>query len=212
MVQGETSDISLFCELEWYGWVKYRDNTAPHLQDKLKLGRYLGLSIDIGPAMRAKILKANGQVEHHSTYQGLTPEEIANPVLKAEQDAFDLEIEQRLGPAGKTSDFTDDLDVVTPEYPLYEDDVDGVVETVPDADDMQESTSELGDTYIRAEVLLLIGGQQQTVIVRHRNYGHDGNLLGKAHNNSILDTRTYEVEFADGSMAEYSTNTIAENM
>ena len=105
-----------------------------------------------------------------------------------------------------------DLDVVTPEYPLYEDDVDGVVETIPDADDMQEITSELGDTYIGAEVLLPVGGQQQTGIVRHRKRGHDENLLGKAHNNPILDTRTYEVEFADGSMAEYSANTIAENM
>ena len=54
------------------------------------------------------------------------------------------------------------MDVVTPEYSLYEDDVDSVVETVSDADDMQESTSELGDTYIGAEVLLPVGGQQQT--------------------------------------------------
>ena len=49
--------------------------------------------------MTVKILKANGQVEHHSTYYGLTPEEIASPVLKAEQEIFDSEIEQRLGPA-----------------------------------------------------------------------------------------------------------------
>ena len=113
MVSGEILNISSFCELEWYEWVKYRDNTAPYPQDKLKPGRYLGPSIDIGPAMTAKILKVNGQVEHHSTYCSLTPEEIASLVLKAEQEAFDSEIEQRLGPAGKTSDFTDDLDVVT---------------------------------------------------------------------------------------------------
>ena len=54
--------------------------------------------------MTAKILKANKQVEHHSICHGLTPEVIASPVLKAEQEAFDSEIEQRLGPAGKTSD------------------------------------------------------------------------------------------------------------
>ena len=128
----------------------------------------------------------------------MTPEEVSNPVLKAEQDAFDIEVEWRLGPAGKISDFTDDSDLVTSKYPLYEDNVDSVVETVPDVDAMQETTSELGDTYIGAEVLLPIGGQQQAGIVRHRKCGHDENLLGKAHNNPILDTRTYENEFADG--------------
>ena len=45
---------------------------------------------------------------------------------------------------------------------------------------MQESTSELGDTYIRAEVLLPVGGRQQTGTVRHRKHEHDRNLLGKA--------------------------------
>ena len=31
MISAETSDISLFCELEWYEWVTYKGNTIPHL-------------------------------------------------------------------------------------------------------------------------------------------------------------------------------------
>ena len=46
VMSGETLDISPFCELEWYERVKYRDSAAPHPQNKLKLGRYLGPSID----------------------------------------------------------------------------------------------------------------------------------------------------------------------
>ena len=37
-------------------------------------------------------------------------------------------------------------------------------------------------------------------------------MKGKANANPILDTRTYEVEFPDGTTAEYSANVIAQNM
>ncbi len=44
------------------------------------LGKYLGPSIDVGPAMTTKILTPTGEVVHRSTYRPLTPEEIADPV------------------------------------------------------------------------------------------------------------------------------------
>ena len=64
MVSGETSDISPFCQHAWYEWIKFRDTGPNFPDDKELLGRYLGPSIDVGPAMTAKILKANGQVLH----------------------------------------------------------------------------------------------------------------------------------------------------
>ena len=63
-MSGETSDISQFCELEWYEWVKFRDTAMQFPEDDLVLGRYLGPSIDVGPALTAKILKSNGEVVH----------------------------------------------------------------------------------------------------------------------------------------------------
>ena len=57
MLSGETADISKFAEYGWYDWVKFRDTNVPYPEDKLVLGRYLGPSTDIGPAMTAKILK-----------------------------------------------------------------------------------------------------------------------------------------------------------
>ena len=38
------------------------------------------------------------------------------------------------------------------------------------------------------------------------------NTIDRSSSNPILDTRTYEVEFKDGSMSTYSTNVIAESM
>ena len=40
---------------------------APFPDDILELGHYHGPSIDVGPAMTAKILTQNGQVLHQST-------------------------------------------------------------------------------------------------------------------------------------------------
>ena len=67
IMSGETSDISQFCEFEWYEWVKFRDSAVQFPEDSLVLGRYLGPSIDVGPALTAKILKQNGEVVHRST-------------------------------------------------------------------------------------------------------------------------------------------------
>ena len=53
-MSGETSEISQFFELEWFQWIKFCDENAPLSDDMPKLDHYLGLSIDISPAMTAK--------------------------------------------------------------------------------------------------------------------------------------------------------------
>jgi len=48
--------------------------------------------------------------------------------------------------------------------------------------------------------------------VRSRKRDQNGNLVGNAHPNPIMDTRTYKVEFPDGEVAELMANVIAESM
>jgi hypothetical protein len=64
IVSGETADISTFVQHHWYEWIMFRDTSVSFPGDKLVLGFYLGPSIDVGPAMMAKILKANGVIVH----------------------------------------------------------------------------------------------------------------------------------------------------
>ena len=64
MVCGETPDISEFASYKWYEWIKFRDQQVAFPHDNFVLGRYLGPSFDIGPAMTAKILKKNGEYVH----------------------------------------------------------------------------------------------------------------------------------------------------
>ena len=57
-------------------------------------------------------------------------------------------------------------------------------------------------------------GQDSTPIAAHvkqRATGDDGKLLGRAHNNPLLDTRQYEVQFVDGHKEVLTANIIAEN-
>ena len=60
--------------------------------------------------------------------------------------------------------------------------------------------------------MLPLGDRMITGKVRNRKRDQDGNLHGKANENSILDTRNYEVEFPSGEVGEYTANVIAENM
>ena len=75
---GETADISQFCELSWYTWIMYRPGAIDYPEESLRLGKYLGPAIDVGPAMTAKIMQSNGEVVYCSTYRPLTINEAAD--------------------------------------------------------------------------------------------------------------------------------------
>ena len=78
--------------------------------------------------------------------------------------------------------------------------------------DVDDVTPEELDNYLGAEVLLSKGDRMISGKVVGRKRELDGTLKGTANSNPILDTRTYEVEFPDGDVAEYAANVIAENM
>jgi hypothetical protein len=207
VVSGETADISEFAEHAFYDWVRFRDVIIPFPEDKLVLGRYLGPSTDIGPAMSAKILKKNGQVVHRSMFCGLTPDKLNDPKEKEERTAFDDNILQHFGGPSSTSDFGNDLDLSSDGQLYHGDDEYG--EGTPDRDNVPDNYF---DQYINAEVLLPKGDKMITGTVKRRKVDEFEIPTGQRNANPILDTRTYLVEFPDGAELEYSANTIAENM
>lgn len=208
MISGQTPDISSLCEHKWYAWIKFWDTSVSFPDDKEILGRYLGPSIDIGPAMTAKILKKNGQVVHRSTYRAVTADEMKDPKMQEEMKAFDANIELKLGPGFDHEDMKDDPDIETPTYDPYEDQ-ENQPHVVPDREDVQE---EGYDPYTHAEVLLPSGDKMLTAKVMRPKRNRDGSMIGKGNVNPILDTRVYEVQFPDGHEAEFSANVIAESM
>ena len=78
--------------------------------------------------------------------------------------------------------------------------------------DADNYTPETFDAYLTASVLLPRGGELLKAQVVGQKRDANGNPVGQAHSNPILDTREYEVEFTDGSREIYMANLIAENM
>ena len=66
--------------------------------------------------------------------------------------------------------------------------------------------------YIGAKLQLPRGDAMGHGKVIKRSCDNDGNVVGRANENPILDTREYCVEFDDGHQAELTANAIAQSM
>ena len=215
IISGETADISPFAEFRWYEPIKYRDTSIPFPEDKMRFGRDLGPAIDIGPAMTRKILNKKGNVIYRSTVRSLTEDEKMDPDEIEERKEYNRTISKRFGGPLKIGDFKNDpelIDMETPSFLPYEDD-ETKPNIQPDRDDMKDDADpDTYDQYVGATVTLPRGDQNVAGKVRGRKREADGTAKGHAHPNPILDTRTYEVEFPDGQVTEYTANVIAESM
>jgi hypothetical protein len=167
------------------------NNKPSYPDDKLILGHYLGPAIDTGSALTAKILKSNDVFVCRSTLRHLTDEELDSSVHKDMRHKFDESIEHHLGPAALPQDFpAEDL---TPD-PTYFDDTDAMDPEYSDAKIMPK----IGDNYLFAELMLPKGGVMVKGRMTVRKRDQDGNPLGHANDNPILDTRSYIIDFDDG--------------
>jgi hypothetical protein len=78
-VSGDTPDISEFSLFTWYQWVWYRD-PASFPEDKLKLGRWIGVASNVGQALTFWILTEKAQVIARSS---IAPIFVRKPVTHA---------------------------------------------------------------------------------------------------------------------------------
>jgi hypothetical protein len=95
---------------------------------------------------------------------------------------FNETITHHLGPYATDQDFpAEDL---TPDYDLYDDDHD----LDPDHGDL-EVTPEMGDNYLNADISVQKGGTLMMSRVTSQKRDKDGNPVGLANANPILNTR-----------------------
>jgi hypothetical protein len=148
-----------------------------------------------------------------STVQPIPKDKLALQELQSQLAALDLIIWDKLGEASpvdslhsyelEPNDSSDDMDDYrTPEYSPLD-----PKSQMPEAD---EWDAEAFDQYIASEVRLPKDGQEVLDQVITRKRDHDGNPIGKANANPVLDTRLYQVMFPDGTTSEYSVNVITE--
>ena len=183
----------------------YWDNVPSYPDDKLILGRYLGPATDIGLALTAKILQPNGQFVCRSTLRHLTNEELHSSVHLDKRRQFDESVATHLRPASTVQDFPSEN--LTPD-PDHFDDIDPID---PDYDDA-EITPEIGDNYLSVEIMIPRGGTLVKGRIAAHKHDRDGNPIGLANANPILDTRSYIVHVNDGNQTELTANMIAESL
>jgi hypothetical protein len=78
--------------------------------------------------------------------------------------------------------------------------------------DTEEHDVDTYDQYVGTHVQLSIGDEIQTGKLTGHKHGHGFSVRGKAITNTILDTRTYTIEFPDGSCEECTSNVINESI
>ena len=136
-------------------------------------------------------MRKNGKQVQRYKYRELTPDESVNPDYIKARDEFDTFIGEKLGPAASANDFEIDPEIVTLNLDWYEDDKENQTH-IPEVD---EITPEVMENYIGVEIIISHGDTVAQGSVRRRKRDMEGNTIGRANSNPILDTRTYEVEF-----------------
>jgi hypothetical protein len=147
------------------------------------------------------------------SHNSLTKDETNNPLIKAKTLELDLAIKEKIGDSGKDDDVDESLIGLFTEVPddIFLTDNDHGADHVP-TDDADDFTPETYNKYLTAEVLLPNMGKMTKAKVVKRKSDADGNPIGFSHANPLLDTRQYEVEFADGATDVFTANLSAENL
>ena len=99
----------------------------------------------------------------------------------------------------------------TPQYGPYEDETQNDQTFFQLAEELQPSP-EVGDHYIGAEVLLPRGDKVTRGHVVAQSHDANGNIMGKAHVNPILDNRMYKVKLIGGRVTELIAKIISESI
>ena len=213
-VTGETADISEYLDFGFYDEVWFKDNAG---SSPFEPARWLGVSHRTGRMLCYYVLTQRGTVISRSTVQRVTNLEKMTSSVKETFRKFDDFIHTKLkcvnrgyiGDKPNPEDWADlmeeDEDFREEFQLMYNDD------TLPEADDYTPEVLE--DTYLNMEIALPRDGEgPEFARVTKRLRDADGIPIGTAHDNPILDSRVYEVEYLDGHKASLAANTIAENI
>jgi hypothetical protein len=204
MVTGNMQDISEYTDYSWYTQLWFCEATAFPASRRI-LGRWLGVAHRVGQALCYWVLTNTGQMIARTTVQALPKEELATVAVQNEIQEIGKLIMAKLGDSFASSE--------NPAVNEYLQDIDDdVVEPAEPEAVMPEADTFDIDSYLSAQVQLPKGdGYQQATVLRQK-HDADGNPIGIANNNPILDTRVYEVQFPDGHTEEYAANIISENL
>ena len=166
------------------------------------------------------VITANGKVLSRTTVQRVTNLELQLDETKDRCTEFTSAITERLG----NNDLivqNDDGEIMLPDdwddpsfnIEFVKEFGRSIIDPMLREADQEFTPDVYDDTYLNMELALPRNGAEvQFGRVLKRLRDKDGIPIGTAHDNPILDTRMYEVEFQDGHKASLGANAIAENL
>ena len=216
-VTGETPEISEYIDFEFYDSCWYKENAG---MGETKMGRWLGVSHKTGSLMSFWVLTPSCRVVSRTSVQRITNLELQEETNKRQMTTFDDAVKEYLrdynhvlNDGGKsepynwsTHPFEDDPD--------FQEEFDNAVNN-PEAKEADELfPPDTYDQYLQMELALPQGDslEPQLAKVTKRLKDANGIPIGMADQNPLLDTRMYEVEFADGEKASLVANYMVENL
>ena len=233
VVHGNTPDISEYATFRWYEIVWYWD---PNFNQKQKLGRWIGVAEHIGAGITYYVLNKDAIVLARSTVISLSKEQRESKEIIKMIQSLDENIHMKIGdyeksivrgesidPNFASTDFISgdeeeirrNEDVIENQELISSDPHQNIFE-IPESDKNEyhdELVKELTDKFIGSDIVVPRFDNWQKGRIKSRKRTADGMLLvGKENSEPLLDTRIYEVEFTDGGIHEYSTNTIIESI
>jgi hypothetical protein len=206
---------AVLCTYSFYDYCWYWDSELGFLGQQRVLGRWLGVSHDIGGPLTYFFPPKSCRPIARSSVTPVTPEELLEPANKASAEERDKVINAKIGKFRTDKEIAEELgSLFGPYKDLYDRDLDPFDEIeaaeeaalMPEADEWMPETF---DKYLAAEVLLPHGGELVRAKVMGRKCASDGTPVRVAHSNPILDTHEYEVSFPDGPTDCYAANMIA---
>ena len=166
------------------------------------------------------VIASSGRVMSRTTVQRVTNLELQVEENKAKCMAYTASLTERVGD-NELVLLDENGDMVIPDDwddPNFSQEFIEEYGRVINDPDVKEADEEFtpdayDDTYLNMELALpRDGAEVQFGRVVKRMRDKDGIPIGTAHDNPILDTRMYEVEFQDGYRASLAANAIAENL
>ena len=190
-----------------------------------EIGRWLGVLHRVGQLMSYWILPASGFPISCTTVQRVTELEKKTDEFKDKMNQFNANVESRIGANVKSANIPQNelLNRLLPESIIdleredenFYDEFNKAINDPLLKEVDEEISNEFGheDQYIGMKLSLPYGPDSELkhAQVKKRAINHEGNPIGKAHNNPLIEMRQYEVEFSDGDLENMTANLIAEN-
>jgi hypothetical protein len=190
-------------DFEFYNIVWYWD--GPNRTDKnRKLGRWLGIAHRIGSNMCFWVLNNEGNSLACTTVQHVTLLEQQNIDIQNKINEFTTKLVQQL-------DDTNFISIPNQQIQFLQDE-DVSEDELEQNNAVEHGTYDTYDKLIGAQIIREYNGQQVQGRVIKQSQNNVCTLIGTKNKIPLFDTRQYEVQMEDGTIAEYTANIIAKSL